>query len=249
MVTRHELVRLARQLGEPAARLAIAGEGNLSARVDGRLTVSASGARLAEADESSFVEIDPAPLLDALLADASDDDWLATSMSSRIDRQAPRPTVEAALHAVVDRACGPVVAAHTHPTAVLAVLCARHGDRFAEHPMFPDQVVLLGERMCTVPYVDPGRALAHRCAEALDRFIDDHGAPPRVLLLDNHGMFVLAPSTRAALDQTMMVVKAAEVFLAAEATGTVVALPPTAVRRIATREDEHYRQSLLAADD
>jgi rhamnose utilization protein RhaD (predicted bifunctional aldolase and dehydrogenase) len=241
--TREHLASLAHALGAPERDLAVAGEGNVSAPTGrGTILVSASGSRLAELTPAELVEVAPASLVEALDLPLSDPEWLELIMQSRADPSAARPTVEVALHAVIASIVGDGYIAHTHPTDVLAVLCSGRTAEFAVTRFFPDHIVLLGVADAVVPYVDPGRELAAAVRDALLAHRDRHGEWPRVVLAENHGIFVIASSAREALDRTLMAVKAARIFMS----GPVVGLTASAIERIAGREDENYRRSLLA---
>ncbi|TDE08139.1 class II aldolase/adducin family protein [Jiangella asiatica] len=242
-----ELARLCRELGDPAAGFVVAGEGNASGPgPDGTVYVTASGSRLAEADEGSLVRIRPDGLVAALERDGTDDEWLEALLASRVDDTAARPTVEAGLHAVVAAAMGPVYVAHTHPVHALAVLCGEHGPSLATQRLYPDHVVMLGETACWLPYVDPGQELARATGHELHRFRASTGRWPRLLLAGNHGVFAFGSTPRQALDTTIMTEKIARITIAAASIGGVTPLAPSEVERIGSREDETYRRRLLS---
>lgn len=246
-VTRDDLVALCRAAADPELGLVLAGEGNASVATSrGTLLVTASGARLREIEPESVTEIRPEVLLAALHESGSDVEWLTALQGSRVDPDAPRPTVEAGLHAVLAETCGAPVMLHTHPTDVLAVLCSGHATRFARDRLSPDHVVLCGPADCLVPYVDPGRELAVRVRTAVAEYTAAHDRPPRTILLGNHGMVALGTSVRDALDVTMMTVKIARVTVLGGSLGGVRALPAADTVRTDTREDEQYRRRVLA---
>ncbi|WP_283134640.1 class II aldolase/adducin family protein [Rhizohabitans arisaemae] len=236
-----DLIELCRDLADPVHGLVVAGEGNVSGPgPDGSLLVTASGCRLAKADERSFVRIDPAVLVGGLDVPCSDERWLELLLESRADPDGPRPTVEAALHAVIADAVGPAVIAHTHPTRTLALLCSPAGKDLATVRYFPDHIVVLGETACWLPYVDPGQELARETRRALHGHREIHGAWPRLVLAAHHGIFAIGATARDALDITLMAEKAAVIALSG-ADG----LTPEQIRRISSREDEQFRRRLL----
>lgn len=240
---REALARLARELGDPRHGLAIAGEGNVSAPTGhGTLLVSPSGSRLAELRPDELVEVTPGVLVAAIDEPLADEEWLAVILSARADASAPRPSVEVGLHAVIAALVGDVVVAHTHPGEVLAVLCSLRTREFAVTRFFPDHVVALGPADAVVPYVDPGRELAAAVRDAMLAHRDEYGDWPRVVLAENHGVFVIGATAREAMDRTLMVAKAARLFCS----GPVSGLSDAAIRRIGAREDEGYRRGLLA---
>jgi NAD(P)-dependent dehydrogenase (short-subunit alcohol dehydrogenase family)/rhamnose utilization protein RhaD (predicted bifunctional aldolase and dehydrogenase) len=104
-------------------------------------------------------------------------------------RPAPevRPSVEALLHALVGR-----VAVHSHPPAVVALVSSRDTRdavaRFAR---------ALGEDVLFLRYRDPGLERARDLRDALAR-AHTRGERPRVLLMENHGLFVWGESVAQA---------------------------------------------------
>jgi rhamnose utilization protein RhaD (predicted bifunctional aldolase and dehydrogenase) len=241
------IVALSRELGDPARDLAILGEGNTSLRVPGgRMLVKASGASLAAAAAEDFVELDPVELI-ALLDDPAADDALVAELFARTEAlTGRRPSVEAMLHAVCLELGGADAVGHTHPTPVLALLCSPHGEALAAEPLFPDQVVVLGRRPLYVPYVDPGLALARRVRADMQAHVAEHGEPPKVVYLGNHGLFALGRTPEHVLQITAMAVKAARVLAGALAAGGARGLGAVAADRIDARPDEQYRRLALS---
>jgi rhamnose utilization protein RhaD (predicted bifunctional aldolase and dehydrogenase) len=236
------IVGLSRTLGEPARDLAILAEGNTSLRTGAdRMLVKASGASLATAGPADFVEIELSPLLELVDDPAAGDAEVAAAFAAIEAECGRRPSVEAMLHAVCLSTGGAAAVGHTHPTAVLSLLCSVHAEALAV-PLFPDQIVVLGARPLHLPYVDPGLALARRVRDALAT----HGET-RTIYLGNHGLFALGTSPEHVLQITDMAVKAARVLAGALDAGGAVPLPPAEVARIDTRPDEHYRRRALAA--
>jgi rhamnose utilization protein RhaD (predicted bifunctional aldolase and dehydrogenase) len=242
--TASDLASLSRRLGDPALDFVVLGEGNTSARVDGkRFVVKASGASMACATADDFVAMDSAQVLCALDEADSDAAWRAALAEACPDRSR-RPSIEVAVHAVSIGVCGADWVAHTHPTAVNSILCSRTPKLLAE-PLFPDQVVVCGSAYAFVPYVDPGRQLGVAARVAVVEHRAKHGEWPRVLLLENHGMVALGQSADDAFNITLMMTKAARIVLGAKAAGGVRPLAQSDVDRLAAREDEAHRASIL----
>jgi rhamnose utilization protein RhaD (predicted bifunctional aldolase and dehydrogenase) len=241
------LVALSRLLGDPARGLAILGEGNTSMRTEsGRMLVKASGASLGSAAAEDFVEVDPTALL-ALLDDPEAGDASVERAFAEVEARAGRrPSVEAMLHAVCLKLGGATAVGHTHPVAVLAILCSPNAEALAREMLFPDQVVVLGRFPLFVPYVDPGLALARRVRDELHAHVARHGTPPKAVYLGNHGLFALGRTAEEVVQITEMAVKAALVLGGALAAGGVRGLAPAAADRIDGRPDEHYRRMALA---
>jgi len=243
------LLKLSHDLGREDRGLAMLGEGNTSCRLDAdTFLVKASGSSLSNLQENQLVACRFSALLPLLKAGAMTDAEVEKALlESRVDPAQPKPSVEAVFHAYFLSLPGIDVVGHTHPIAVNSILCA--GDvparRFAEERRFPDEIVCCGAKSVLVPYVDPGTILAQKIRDETDRFITAENRPPRVVLLQNHGLIALGASTGSVLGVTLMAEKAAHIFLGATSLGGPVVLTPQNVARIDSRPDEHYRQRML----
>ena len=82
-------------------------------------------------------------------------------------------------------------------------------------------------------------------AQETSRWIESNGVPPRVILLKNHGIITLGPSSAAVGAAMFMAVKAAHIFAGSVPLGGPVFLSPEQIASIAGRRDEHYRQRAL----
>ncbi len=93
-----------------------------------------------------------------------------------------------------------------------------------------------------VPYVDPGTILAQRIRTETDAFIEAENRPPRIVLLQNHGLIAIGATTGSVLAATLMAEKTPAFFWAQRLAVKPVGLTPQNVARIDSRPDEHYRQ-------
>jgi rhamnose utilization protein RhaD (predicted bifunctional aldolase and dehydrogenase) len=243
------LLALSHELGREDRKLAILGEGNTSLRVgETTFLVKASGSNLATLSPLGVTECrfsGLAPLLERkTLPDAAVDQAL---FAARVDPEAKKPSVEAIFHAYLLTLPGVNVVGHTHPVAVNQLLCTPHGRTFARRRLFPDEVVCCGPESVFVPYLDPGLKLAQGIRVAVIAYIKRLARPPRIILLENHGLIALGPTPESVLGATLMAVKAAEIFTGAAALsrGKPRFLTPAQVARIAGRPDEHHRQKAL----
>jgi rhamnose utilization protein RhaD (predicted bifunctional aldolase and dehydrogenase) len=242
-----QLLVLSHELGREDRSLAILGEGNTSVREpDGTFLVKASGGNLATLGADAVTACRPEGLL-ALLSssratDAAVEDAL---LAARIDATARKPSVEAMFHAWLLTLPNVAYVGHTHPVHVNAILCSRQAARFAGSRLFPDEIVCCGERSVYVPYTDPGLKLAQAIRRETLAFIKRSGAPPRVILLGNHGLIALGATPAAVLAATLMAEKAARIWLGAAALGGPRFLTTSQTRRIAGRPDEHHRRKVL----
>lgn len=100
-----------------------------------------------------------------------------------------RPSVEAHLHAFLDRCV-----IHLHPVAVLAYACAKNGRAELEKLFKNDKFPPLW-----VPYIEPGFTLAKRIAKLVDGYQNRFGKKPAVLFLQKHGLLISAQSPDTAL--------------------------------------------------
>ncbi|MDI7275760.1 MAG: class II aldolase/adducin family protein [Anaerolineae bacterium] len=242
------LVALSRRLAQPELDYLILAEGNTSARIDEEsFWVKASGFRMADIDAGGFVAMRTAPLLATLEeGNLSDDGVKARMAAARVDPAARlRPSVEAMLHAVALTVGGAHYVGHTHPSAVNAILCSRLAEEAYAGRLFPDEIVICGPAPVYVPYTDPGLPLAREVRRRVVEYVEARGEPPKVILMQNHGLVALGRDPEEVEAVTAMAVKTARVLLGAFALGGPNFLSEAAAARIHTRPDELYRRQLL----
>lgn len=252
--TLDKLHALAHWLGDPVRDLAILGEGNVSAAVgEDKSTywLKASGSSLGTMKRDQFVLMDSERALSILERETlTDQEIKDLLLGARVDQNSPlMPSTEAALHAVCLTEAGANFVGHTHPTPYLSILCSQMSDEALAGRLFPDEIVVCGIAPCLVPYLDPGPPLARGSREAIRRYIDLWGEPPKVVLLRNHGLFALGATADEVQRVTAMAVKVARALLGTFALGGPRFLTPEWADRIRTRPDEHFRQRILAGKD
>ena len=161
------LLELAHMLGP----YAICGEGNVSMKDDDCFWVKASGTSL-----------------DTL----SKADLVACKMSGvPFDSLGLKPSIETGFHAWFQREFDAIkFVAHTHPPKTMEVVCSEQIWSFAEHRLFPDQIVRNGAKSCVVPYAMPGKPLLEEIKKSVLAFIEEEGYFPKLILLQNHGIIV-----------------------------------------------------------
>ena len=241
------LLQLSHALGSPQQPLAILGEGNTSVKLDARtFLVKASGSRLATLRDVDVVECKSDGLLAMLdktgLSDAEVDGWL---MTSRVDAKARKPSVEALFHAWLLSLPDVQYVGHTHAPAVNGILCSPRAREFATRRTFPDEIVCCDVASVYIPYTDPGLQLAQQIRRHTKTFIEKYQRPPRVILLENHGIITLGRTAEAVLAAMLMAEKAAQIWLGAAALGGPTFLSPKQVARISGRPDEALRRKAL----
>lgn len=242
-----EAIKLAHELGSPALRMAILGEGNVSVRLDdSTFAVKASGSNLASLSEDEMTKCHfdrLLPMLDAAgVVDRAIDQAL---LDARVSDHAKKPSVEALFHAWLLGLPGVNFVGHVHSIAVNQLLCSPRAREFARHRMLPDEVVCCSTESVFVPYTDPGLALAQAIRRETIEFIERTGREPRVILLGNHGIVAIGATRQAVAGALAMAEKCAEIFVGAAALGGPIFLDASEVQRIAGRPDEHYRQRVL----
>jgi rhamnose utilization protein RhaD (predicted bifunctional aldolase and dehydrogenase) len=242
------LLWLAHELGREERALAILGEGNVSLPEDDKtFWVKASGSSLATLEANQVTHVSTDVILKALdQADLADSEVKGVLEDSRISPGAPLPSVETFLHAVALREGGAACVGHVHPVSVLGLVCAKGGMAAFQRHLFPDAIVVCGRHLATVPYLDPGLALARAFRESLHAFMGAHGHPPRVVLMENHGPVALGSSPKDVLNILLMLDKWARILTGTLTGGGPQYLPDTVSDRIDSRPDEHHRRKQIA---
>ena len=244
----YQLVTLSNHLGDPALDCAILGEGNTSARADAEsFWIKASGYELRTITASGFVRV----AFDRVLAllertDVSDQDVKDGLAAAQVDPGVSiHPSVETLLHALCLGLDGVNFVGHTHPTAVNALTCSVAFESAFSGRLFPDEIVVCGPAPMLVPYIDPGVPLAREVQQLLESYLDRYGEPPRVVLMQSHGLIALGRSASQVENITAMMGKTARVLLGTLAAGGPRFMSQHEVDRIHTRPDELYRRRQL----
>ncbi len=242
-----ELLSLSRFVAEEHRNLAILGEGNTSAKIDGEtFLVKASGSCLQTLGEDDVVACRFDKLLPMLdLDDLTDQDIEDRLLACRVDPESKKPSVETLFHAYLLSLPDINFIGHTHSIPVSQILCSPLAEQFATRKLFPDEIVCCGAQSVFVPYTDPGLKLSQTIRDKTQAFMDEFGGPPRVILLDNHGLITLGKTSGAVKAAMLMAHKAAEIFVGAAALGGPIFMSDEDVDRLANRIDEHYRQRAL----
>ncbi len=244
------LISLSHLVGTPDLDAAILGEGNTSIRVDAdSFLVKASGCQLGTMTPADTVHL----RFDRILAllegtGAVDEQRLSAAYeAAKVDpRQAKRPSVETVFHAVALSLPGIAAVAHTHPTAVNMLTCANGFPANLDGRLFPDEVVVLGQKSLFVPYIDPGVILARTIRDLIQGFRDQHGCVPKSIYMQNHGFIALGTTINEAHAITCMAIKAARIRLGTIQAGGIRRLDAAIATGLANRPDEKYREKLLA---
>jgi len=244
-----ELVALSRSLGDPSRDLVILGEGNTSAKMDETyFYVKGSGKELRIATENDFVAISFPMVLSAYEHDHLDDQEVRSLLikAKKDPSTKTMPSLETFLHAYLLSLPDIRFVGHTHPTAVNTILCSKKSSDVVKGNLFPEEIVFCGPVPCYVEYADPGISLAQKLRHRVKEFIDKQKMPPKVILMENHGLIACGRTIQEVEMSTLMYVKVARVLLGTFGLGGPRFLSPEQVDRIQTRPDELYRRKLLA---
>lgn len=183
--------------------LVLHGGGNTSVKssVDGQdiLFVKGSGWDLVSIKEEGFAPVDLNTLIDmAKLDSLSDSDMVSQQKAAMTNKDAPNPSVEAILHAIIPYK----FVDHTHADAVVIISNSENGEKFIKE-VFPNFLI--------VPYVMPGFILAQTIYE-LTKSIDWNTIDG--IILHNHGIFTFDDDAKKSYDKMIEAVSLAENFLA-----------------------------------
>jgi rhamnose utilization protein RhaD (predicted bifunctional aldolase and dehydrogenase)/NAD(P)-dependent dehydrogenase (short-subunit alcohol dehydrogenase family) len=189
--------------------LVLHGGGNTSVKVSERnllgedevvLYVKGSGADLEHIEASDFAPVRLNPLLKLAKLPALSDPEMINALRTQVTRaEAPTPSVEAILHAILPYR----FVDHTHADAVLAVMNSRDGEARIRD--------LYGNGYVIIPYVMPGFDLARAVAE---RFPAAAGPKTTGMILLQHGVFSFGNTAREAYERMIDLVTRAEDYLA-----------------------------------
>ena len=187
--------------GEKA--LVMYGGGNTSVKLQENgediLYVKGSGADLADVTEKDFSPVRLAAVRPLIARDAmSNLEMSARFRAALTDPQAPRPSIETILHAILPFKW----VEHTHADAVLAVANTDHGARHVR-AAFGDSVVI-------VPYRHSGFELAKACHDVFSR---EATASTIGMVLMQHGIFAFGASARESYERMIALVTRAEDYL------------------------------------
>ena len=134
----------------------------------------------------------------AQLPELSDPEMVTQQRAAMLNPQAPNPSVEAILHALIPQ----TFVDHTHADAVVTVTNTPGGvDRVKE---------IYGDRVLVIPYVMPGFILA-RTIKNLTEGVDWYQYDGMVLM--NHGIFSFGDDARTAYERMIELVTLAETYL------------------------------------
>jgi rhamnose utilization protein RhaD (predicted bifunctional aldolase and dehydrogenase)/NAD(P)-dependent dehydrogenase (short-subunit alcohol dehydrogenase family) len=194
--------------------LVLHGGGNTSVKAQvkdffGELTdliyVKGSGWDLATIRPEGFAPVKIKPLLQlAELSQLQDGEMVKQLRAAMLDPNAPTPSIEAILHAILPFR----FVDHSHANAISALTCSKDAEvRIKE---------VYGKRVIVVPYVMPGFILSKTVADLIKgRDLRAEGIEGLVLL--KHGLFTFADDAKSSYEKHIQLVTEAEQYLAKKA--------------------------------
>ncbi|MBN2214783.1 MAG: SDR family NAD(P)-dependent oxidoreductase [Bacteroidales bacterium] len=179
-----DLVEISQYYGKQKSYV-IAGGGNTSFKNDKYIWIKASGTSLATINKDGFVQLDRAKLKKISQASYSEDPFERERQvkedlnNTIVDKDSGlRPSVETSMHDVI---AYPFIV-HTHPFLINGMLCAKRSKQ-AVGELFPENTMYL-------EYVDPGYTLFKSVEQEILKYREEKGKDPRIIFLENHGVFV-----------------------------------------------------------
>ncbi len=182
--------------------LVLHGGGNTSVKsmVDGEeiLYVKGSGWDLVSIKAEGFSPVKMSTLLEmAKLKSLSDSDMVTQQKAAMTEKNAPNPSVEAILHAIIPFK----VVDHTHADAIVTISNSKNGLKLIDE---------LFQNFLIIPYVMPGFILAQKIYEMTQDFDWD---ACEGIILHNHGIFTFDDDAKKSYDKMIEAVSLAEKFL------------------------------------
>ena len=183
------LVKISQYYGTNSAYV-IAGGGNTSLKKSDKLYIKASGISLADIDTDGFVVMSR-ELLGMIENKNYSEDPVQREEEVKLDlknaiitHEHLRPSVETSLHNLIDY----TYIIHTHPTFINALMCAEDAQKEIEERF--------GTEALYVEYTDPGYILFKKLQAQILAYKQNFGTSPKIIFLQNHGIFVGANSAR-----------------------------------------------------
>jgi len=187
-----DLVEISQFYGSNKA-MVIAGGGNTSFKTEDKLWVKASGFALSTITEDGFAVMDRKKLAKISEKEYSADSFereseIKNDLADAALTKDKRPSVETSFHDAINYK----FVIHLHPTSVNGIMCSNKAEELVQ-PVF-------GEEAVYIPYIDPGYILFKAVEAKIIEFRASKGYDPKVILLQNHGIFVSADTTQEVID-------------------------------------------------
>jgi len=198
------------------------------------LYVKGSGWDLASIEPAGFAPLKLAALKRlAELEALSDTEMVRQQRLAMLDPDAPSPSVEAILHAIIPFR----YVDHSHADAIVTLTNTPDGEALIRQ--------IYGERVLIVPYVMPGFMLARKIAD-LTRNVDWAALEGMVLM--HHGVFSFADGARQSYEAMVRLVDAAEQYMKERGADQAPARNPAPARVDAERLSRLRQAVSMAAE-
>ncbi|MEA3492073.1 MAG: class II aldolase/adducin family protein [Campylobacterota bacterium] len=179
--------------------LVLHGGGNTSVKIDDILYVKGSGWDLGSIEKEGFSPARMSDLLSLLKYEKlSDTDMVRYQKEALIDKNAPNPSVEAILHALIPYK----FVDHTHADAIVTISNTVNGEQLIEE--------IYGENYLIIPYVMPGFILA-KVIDEMTQGVEWESLEG--IILHNHGVFTFDNDAKESYDKMIATVAKAEEYL------------------------------------
>jgi rhamnose utilization protein RhaD (predicted bifunctional aldolase and dehydrogenase) len=178
--------------------LVLHGGGNTSVKIGGTLYVKGSGWDLATIEKEGFSPVKTIELIKLLDYERlSDRDMVKYQREALLDKNAPNPSIEAILHALIPYK----FVDHTHSDAIVTISNSNRGKEIIEK-LYPDYLI--------VPYIMPGFLLS-KMVYNMTEMIDWDSI--KGIILHNHGIFTFSNSAKESYDNMIDAVNIANKFI------------------------------------
>ena len=181
--------------------LVLHGGGNTSYKDEETLYVKGSGWNLIDIEEPGFAPVDLALLQEmATRNELSDSQMVKEQRVALRNPDAPNPSIEAILHAIIPFA----FVDHTHTDAIVTISNTPNGKKVLEQ--------IYGENLLIIDYVMPGFILAREIYKKTQGI--DWNALEGIILL-NHGLFTFNDDAKISYEKHIALVTKAEKYIEA----------------------------------
>ena len=178
--------------------LVLHGGGNTSVKIDDIIYVKGSGWDLATIEREGFSPVKTLKLIELLDYERlSDSEMVRLQREALIDKNAPNPSVEAILHALIPYK----FVDHTHADAMVTISNSNQGEEIISE-LYRDYLI--------VPYIMPGFLLA-KTVYSMSETIDWETI--KGIILHNHGIFTFANSAKESYESMIEAVTVSENYI------------------------------------
>ncbi len=178
--------------------LVLYGGGNTSVKIGGTLYVKGSGWDLATIKKEGFSPVKTIELIKLLEYERlSDKDMVKYQKDALLDKNAPNPSIEAILHALIPYK----FVDHTHADSIVTISNSNRGEELIKK-LYKDYII--------VPYVMPGFLLAKMVYNITEEIDWDN---IKGIILHNHGIFTFSNSAKESYDNMIEAVSIADKFI------------------------------------